>query len=86
MKTDYLIIGCGASSLSFLDTMLVETDATFVIVDKRDAPGGHWNDAYPFVRLHQPSRYYGVASRPLGRWYDIGNQRNKTDPLGHEHQ
>jgi len=67
MKTDYLIIGCGASSLSFLDTMLVETDATFVIVDKRDAPGGHWNDAYPFVRLHQPSRYYGVASRPLGR-------------------
>ncbi len=67
MKTDYLIIGCGASSLSFLDTMLAETDATFVIVDKRDAPGGHWNDAYPFVRLHQPSRYYGVASRPLGR-------------------
>jgi len=67
MKTDYLIIGCGASSLSFLDTMLVETDATFVIVDKRDAPGGHWNDAYPFVRLHQPSRYYGVASRSLGR-------------------
>lgn len=67
MKTDYLIIGCGASSLSFLDTMLAETDATFVIFDKRDAPGGHWNDAYPFVRLHQPSRYYGVASRPLGR-------------------
>ncbi|MFD1196712.1 hypothetical protein ACFQ3C_18775 [Seohaeicola saemankumensis] len=67
MKTDYLIIGCGASSMSFLDTMLAETDATFVIVDKRDAPGGHWNDAYPFVRLHQPSRYYGVASRPLGR-------------------
>jgi cation diffusion facilitator CzcD-associated flavoprotein CzcO len=47
--------------------MLAETEATFTVVDKRDAPGGHWNDAYPFVRLHQPSRYYGVASRPLGR-------------------
>ncbi|MFC6639807.1 NAD(P)/FAD-dependent oxidoreductase [Sulfitobacter sp. JBTF-M27] len=67
MKTDYLVIGCGASAMAFVDTMLIETDATFVIVDTRDAPGGHWNDAYPFVRLHQPSRYYGVLSRPLGR-------------------
>src|SRR5213075_799553 len=24
------------------------------------------NDAYPFVRLHQPSAWYGVASRELG--------------------
>ena len=47
--------------------MLRETDATFTIVDKRAAPGGHWNDAYPFVRLHQPSSCYGVASRTLGR-------------------
>ena len=46
--------------------MLRETDATFTIVDRRHAPGGHWNDAYPFVRLHQPSAYYGVSSRPLG--------------------
>jgi hypothetical protein len=30
------------------------------------APGGHWNDAYSFVRLHQPSAYYGVNSRKLG--------------------
>ncbi len=26
-------------------------------------PGGHWTRAYPFVRLHQPSAYYGVNSR-----------------------
>jgi len=37
-----------------------------VIVDRRPAPGGHWLDAYPFVRLHQPSAYYGVNSTPLG--------------------
>jgi hypothetical protein len=75
MKTDYLVIGCGASSMAFVDVMLAETDATFVIVDKRDAPGGHWNDAYPFVRLHQPSRFYGVVSRPLGR-----DRINETGP------
>ncbi|MEM1314996.1 MAG: NAD(P)/FAD-dependent oxidoreductase [Pseudomonadota bacterium] len=67
MKTDYLVIGCGASAMAFVDVMLAESDATFTLVDRRDAPGGHWNDAYPFVRLHQPSAYYGVASRPLGR-------------------
>ena len=37
-----------------------------MLVDRRHRPGGHWLDAYPFVRLHQPSAYYGVASRALG--------------------
>ena len=37
-----------------------------VLVDRRHGPGGHWNDAYPFVRLRQPSAYYGVNSRVLG--------------------
>jgi hypothetical protein len=29
-------------------------------------PRGHWNDTNPFIRLHQPSAYYGVNSMPLG--------------------
>jgi hypothetical protein len=66
-ETDYLVKGAGASAMAFVDVMLRETDATFTIVDRRHAPGGHWNDAYPFVRLHQPSAYYGVSSRQLGR-------------------
>jgi hypothetical protein len=37
-----------------------------VMVDRRHGPGGHWNDAYPFVRLHGPSALYGVNSRRLG--------------------
>jgi hypothetical protein len=35
-------------------------------VDRNHQPGGHWTTAYPYVRLHQPSAYYGVNSRPLG--------------------
>ncbi|MCB2113252.1 MAG: hypothetical protein KDD85_06850 [Parvularculaceae bacterium] len=66
LKADYLIIGAGAVSLAFVDAMFSESDATFLIVDRHHLPGGHWNDAYPFVRLHQPSTSYGVASRPLG--------------------
>jgi hypothetical protein len=32
----------------------------------RLAFNGHWNDAYSFVALHQPSAYYGVNSTELG--------------------
>ncbi len=64
--TDYLIIGAGATGLSFADTMLAESNAHITIVDKHAQPGGHWNDAYPFVALHQPSAFYGVNSLELG--------------------
>ena len=66
IKADYLVKGAGASSMAFVVAMLPESNATFAIVDKRHAPGGHWNDAYQFVRLHQPSACYGVGSRELG--------------------
>ena len=66
LTTDYLIIGSGAVAMAFADTLFHETDAHMVIVDRHHGPGGHWNDAYPFVKLHQPSAYYGVNSRPLG--------------------
>ena len=52
--------------MAFTDVLMTETEATVVMVDRRHQPGGHWNDAYPFVRLHQPSSFYGVNSRPLG--------------------
>lgn len=66
IDVDYLVVGGGAAGLAFSDQLLNETDATIAIVDRRHRVGGHWNDAYPFVRLHQPSAYYGVNSRPLG--------------------
>ena len=66
LDADYLIIGSGAVGMAFADTLFHETDARMVIVDRHHGPGGHWNDAYPFVRLHQPSAYYGVNSRKLG--------------------
>jgi cation diffusion facilitator CzcD-associated flavoprotein CzcO len=67
IETDYLIVGAGASGLAFVDTLLsLDDEARVIIVDREDRPGGHWLHAYPFVRLHQPSAYYGVPSRRLG--------------------
>lgn len=65
LETDYLVIGAGAAGMAFTDALIANSDADVVIVDRRHAPGGHWNDAYPFVRLHQPAAFYGVSSLPL---------------------
>jgi hypothetical protein len=66
LETDYLIIGAGAAAMAFADELLNNSNARILMVDRRDKPGGHWNDAYPFVRLHQPAAFYGVNSRDLG--------------------
>ena len=66
IETDYLVVGCGAAGMAFVDALIADSDANVVMVDRRHAPGGHWHDAYPFVRLHQPSAYYGANSLPLG--------------------
>ncbi len=66
IEADYLVVGAGATAMAFVDTLVSETAASVVVVDRNHRPGGHWTTAYPFVRLHQPSAYYGVNSRPLG--------------------
>ena len=64
---EYLVVGAGASGLAFVDSLVDHADDVRVtVVDRRPAPGGHWRDAYPFVRLHQASVFYGVASTELG--------------------
>jgi hypothetical protein len=66
IDTDYLIIGSGTAGLAFADTLIAESDAHVTIVDRHGKPGGHWNDAYGFVTLHQPSAFYGVNAMELG--------------------
>ena len=66
LETDYLVVGAGAHGMAFVDSLIGHSDADVVMVDRRHRPGGHWLDSYPFVQLHQPSRFYGVDSTPLG--------------------
>lgn len=66
IEADYLVVGAGAMGMAFIDTLVTETEARVVLVDRHHQPGGHWTMAYPFVRLHQPSAFYGVNSLPLG--------------------
>ena len=80
LTTDYLIVGSGAVGMAFADTLVHESDANIIIVDMHGQPGGHWNDAYPFVTLHQPSSFYGVGSIPLG--HDRLDQYGLNEGLG----
>ena len=66
LEVDYLIMGAGACGMAFADSLVTNSKSTLAIVDRQHRPGGHWNSAYPFVRLHQPSAFYGVNSRELG--------------------
>jgi hypothetical protein len=67
LRTDYLVVGAGATGLAFADALAGEADVEVTLVDRRATAGGHWLHAYPFVRLHTPSAYYGVNSLSLGR-------------------
>ena len=66
LQTDYLVVGAGAMGMAFTDALIDHADVHVTIVDRRHAAGGHWQDAYPFVQLHQASVFYGVASTVLG--------------------
>jgi NAD(P)-binding Rossmann-like domain len=66
VEADYLVVGAGATGMAFTDALIDHADVRVALVDRRDSVGGHWLEAYPFVRLHQASAFYGVASTLLG--------------------
>ncbi|GAA1966926.1 pyridine nucleotide-disulfide oxidoreductase [Microbacterium deminutum] len=67
VDVDYLVVGAGAMGMAFVDALTAAAaDVSVAIVERRHGAGGHWLDAYGFVRLHQASAFYGVASTLLG--------------------
>ena len=67
IEADYLVVGAGAMGMAFTDALIDHApDVRVALVDRRHGAGGHWLAAYPFVRLHQASCFYGVASTLLG--------------------
>ncbi|HLT83777.1 MAG TPA: NAD(P)-binding protein, partial [Phototrophicaceae bacterium] len=66
IEADYVVVGAGAMGMAFTDALVDHADVHVALVDRRHAAGGHWLDAYPFVRLHQASAFYGVPSTLLG--------------------
>jgi hypothetical protein len=86
VDADYLVVGAGAMGMGFTDTLVDHADVRVALVDRRHGVSGHWLAAYPFVRLHQSSCFYGVASTLLGggrlqeRGPERGLQERATQP------
>lgn len=57
LKADDLVVGAGAMGMAFTDALIDHADVSVVMVDRRYGVGGHWLDAYPFVRLRR-SRWH----------------------------
>lgn len=66
LEADYVVTGCGASGMAFTDVLVAHSKSSVIMIDSHHQPGGHWNDAYPFVRLPLPSHFYGAHSLDLG--------------------
>lgn len=81
LVADYVVVGAGAMGMAFVDEILSHSDATVALVERRNKPGGHWNDAYPHVRLHQPSFFYGLNSAQLGSDHidDVGPNQGLSE-------
>ncbi len=86
LDVDYLVVGAGAMGMAFTDALIDHADVRVAVVDRRHGAGGHWLEAYPFVRLHQSSAFYGVPSTLLGggrlqeRGPEAGLQERASQP------
>ena len=56
---DYVVVGGGMTGCGIVAELLeFRPNASILIMDKQHQLGGHWNFAYPYVRLHNFTSYY----------------------------
>lgn len=65
---DFAVVGAGIAGLNVLHAALdyLPQGARVLLVDQKDRPGGMWNTAYDYVRLHQPHPMFTVGNTPWG--------------------
>lgn len=79
------VLGAGIAGLNalFAASRHVSASDKLVIVDRREAPAGMWNSAYPYVRLHQAHPMFTVGNF---RWRDQPDPYHlatRDEVLGH---
>ena len=63
-RYDLGIVGAGYAGLNaaFVASEYLPPRARVLVLDKHDQAGGMWNDAYSYVRLHQPYRMFTAGN------------------------
>lgn len=63
---DYVVVGGGMTGCGIVAELLdFRPDASILVMDKLERLGGHWNFAYPYVRLHNFTSYYTLYGYPF---------------------
>lgn len=76
VRTDYLVIGAGATAMAFVDTLVAETDYRVAMVDRRDLPGGALERRLP---VRPSSTALGVLRRRVPTNWGA-DERTRSDP------
>lgn len=60
------IVGAGIAGLNaaFVAGRYLSGGARVLLLDRHEQPGGMWNDAYTYVRLHQPYSFFTAGNIP----------------------
>jgi hypothetical protein len=87
-RCDLCILGAGIAGLNalFAATHYLTSSQRVVLIDRNPRPGGMWNDAYDYVRLHQPHGLFTAGNIPwkLGRPRDyLAGKSEVLDHLQH---
>jgi hypothetical protein len=63
---DLCVVGAGYAGLNalFVASRYLSATARILVLDMHQRPGGMWNDAYSYVRLHQPYRMFTAGNIP----------------------
>ncbi|UWQ15127.1 FAD-dependent oxidoreductase [Aliiroseovarius sp. M344] len=79
---ELVVVGAGIAGLNALNAAseYLTKDARVLLLDQKDAPGGMWNTAYDYVRLHQPHPMFTVGNMKW-RWQKPHNYLATRDEV-----
>ena len=85
IRADLCVVGTGIAALNALVVAggYLEEGQRVVLIEQRARSGGMWNDAYPFVRLHQPHGLFTAGAIPWQGDRDRSYLATREEILGH---
>jgi pyridine nucleotide-disulfide oxidoreductase len=82
---DAVVVGAGIAGLNAVAVAseYVGPEGRVLLVDRRLAAGGMWNDTYDYVRLHQPHAFFTAGGIPWTQGHPREHLATKPEVLRH---
>jgi cation diffusion facilitator CzcD-associated flavoprotein CzcO len=85
LRADLCVVGSGIAAMNALVVAsgYLRPGHRVVLIERRARYGGMWNEAYPFVRLHQPHALFTAGSIPWQGGHPRAYLATREEILGH---